>query len=94
MSGVFDSIFQTKDSSLERHGWPVGWRLGDQSSCAELSGKLRELGFSDHEAFARRIVRDLSGHVLTASDKAREHFTSFVMTLAENAHPWAASFGL
>lgn len=94
VSGVFDSIFQTQETPLERRGWPVGWRFGDKASCEKLAEKLRELGFKEAEAFSRRIVRDLSGQVLTTSDKARDCFTLFVMTLAENAHSWAESFGL
>ena len=94
VSGVFDSIFRTQEVSLERDGWPVGWRIGDKTSCERLSEKLRALGFSDASNFATRIVRDLSGRVLTASDTARDCFTLFVMTLAENVHPWAQSFGL
>ncbi len=90
---TFEDIFDTKDATLEREGWPVGWRLGDEAACLSLEEKLKELGFSRSDELARRICQSLTNRVLTRNPEARDQFAFFLMTLAENSRKWSEDVG-
>ena len=90
VSETFDAIFHIEAPAEETLGWPIGWQLGDDASREGLSRTLADLGYGDAASIAGRICKLMRSRLMASrTQDAREQFSRFIVTAAENCLRWA-----